>query len=1064
MLPLGILALASGTLLTGAGWAVRKRRSALPQQLHTEPAAQPAPSAGLGQTRLQTVGAELRALTQQWYGQAQHLVQERRVLLFGNQRSQQLQALRSTSGTDLAEYLAESAATEAELDRHLWVAGTGTALAAAGLLTHSGLGLLSVPFTLYTCLPLVKVVYQGVTQEKRLRGPVVDLVAIGAALSAHYYTLTAASCALMCAAEKLVYRTQDRSHHDLLSIFQQQEQPVWLLREGVEVAGVLTELQPGDTLVVRAGEIIAVDGVITHGAALVDQHLLTGEAQPVEKGLGDPVLAATLLLTGRIEVRVEQAGSATLTAQIGAVLHDITDYRERQELRCDETADRLVLPTLTAGALTLVRLGRMSALTVMGANFTETLRVAYPLGALSYLNLAAQQGILIKDGRALERLSQVDTVIFDKTGTLTLDQPHVAALHPRLPFSSEQLLTYAAAAEFRQNHPLARAILAAAEQRQLPLPLIDEAAYVVGFGIKVRLRPSVGPNASTQGHHPAAGDSGLLIRVGSARFMAQEGLVLPAELVDLQQRCHEQGHSLVYVALGDQLAGALELHATVRPEVQNVVQQLRQRGLQLYIISGDQPQPTQHLAAILGVDNYFAEVLPADKARYVEQLQRAGRTVCFIGDGINDAVALKQADVSMSVRGATTVATNIAQIIFMDQSLHQLGHLFELGHQLDANLKRSLAAMLVPSGINLVGALFFRFSIRSAIVLFNASLLAGVTNALAPLLTQTRQAPANAAPSSAAAVGIPTFPHFKRLTVADRAEIEQFTQRFPPYSQLTFPSLLAYDIADDTEICWLHGNLVVRLLDFTTRQHFYSFLGTTQVRTTIEQLLARAEQEGIIDELLLVPEATLLPDWDELEQHFTITADRACFDYILAADLLCQLASNPSHPKAKDLRKFQRTFPTAVATEIDLRQPSVQAAVQQLFSTWADKRQKAVDEIAVEATALTRLLRFADQLTLVTVGVYLDGQLMAFTINEIVHDGYYIGHFGKADPAYRGLGLYAECETAKVMRQAGCLYLNYEEDLGHPGLRTYKAALQPIGFLKKYTVRTKPGSPRPAVA
>jgi cation transport ATPase len=203
----------------------------------------------------------MRALTQQWYGQAQNLAQGRRALLFGDQRSQQLQALRPTSGSALAEYLAESAATEAELDRHLWVAGTGTALAAAGLLTHSSLGLLSVPFTLYTCLPLVKVVYRGVTEERQLRGPVVDLVAIGAALGTHYYTLTAASCALMCAAEKLVYRTQDRSHHDLLSIFQQQEQPVWLLREGVEVAGELAELQPGDTLVVRAGEIIAVDGV-----------------------------------------------------------------------------------------------------------------------------------------------------------------------------------------------------------------------------------------------------------------------------------------------------------------------------------------------------------------------------------------------------------------------------------------------------------------------------------------------------------------------------------------------------------------------------------------------------------------------------------------------------------------------------------------------------------------------------------------------------------------------------------------------------------------------------------
>ncbi|MEZ4860200.1 MAG: heavy metal translocating P-type ATPase [Caldilineaceae bacterium] len=565
----------------------------------------------------------------------------------------------------------------------------------------------------------MQVVYQGIRQKKRLRGPVIDLVALVASLGAHYYTLTAFSCTLMCAAEKLVYRTQNRSRRDMIGVFQQQQQKVWLLRAGMEVEGLLADLQIGDTIVVHAGGLIPVDGVITQGTVTIDQHMLTGEAQPVEKGVGDNVLAATLLLTGRIQVRVEKAGNATITAQIGAVMSEIEDYRERQEMRCDETADRLVLPTLTAGALTLMRLGPMSAVTVVGANFTETLRIAYPLGALTYLNLAAQRGILIKDGRALEMLSQVDTVIFDKTGTLTLEQPAVIALHPCSDISEAQLLTYAAAAEFRQTHPIARAILEAAEQRHLLLPPIEEAAYEVGYGIKVQI---------TSGEHSP------FIRVGSARFMIQEGLPLPALIEAVQQRCHKQGHSLVYVALDQQLVGVVELAAKIRPEVQALVQQLQQRGLKRYILSGDQQPPTQHLAESLGLDGYFAEVLPADKARYVEALQKQGRKVCFIGDGINDAIALKQADVSISLRGATTVATDIAQIIFMDQSLVQLDHLFDLARQLDANLKRSFAAMIIPGVVNLGGALFFRFGIRSAIVLFNVSLLAGVANSLSPLL------------------------------------------------------------------------------------------------------------------------------------------------------------------------------------------------------------------------------------------------------------------------------------------------------------------------------------------
>lgn len=475
MFPIPVLLIASGALLTGAGMVRRQESLAKQPKVRTQP------STLLHE--LQELGADLQSMMRRVYTRGQTAVQERRALLSGDQRSQQMQEFRPAHGNELAE-------AEHEINQNILVSSSGTAIALTGLLTHSALGVFSIPFTLYTCFPLVKVVYKGIVEERRLRGPVIDLVAVGASLSAHYYLLTAASCVLMCAAEKVVYRTQDRSRRDMVSVFEQQQPLVWMLRHGVEVEAPLADLQAGDIVVVDAGGVIPVDGVITVGAATIDQHMLTGEAQPVEKSVGDAALAATLLLTGRIHLRVEKTGNATITAQIGAVMNEIEDYRERQEMRCDETADRLVWPTLTAGILTLARLGRMSAVTVVGANFTETLRIAYPLGALSYLNRAAQQGILIKDGRALEMLSKVDTVIFDKTGTLTLEQPHVAALHPCVGVSESELLTYAAAAEFRQTHPIARAILAAAQQRQLTLPPVAEAAYAVGFGIQVRVQKS----------------------------------------------------------------------------------------------------------------------------------------------------------------------------------------------------------------------------------------------------------------------------------------------------------------------------------------------------------------------------------------------------------------------------------------------------------------------------------------------------------------------------------------------------------------------------------------------
>lgn len=1060
-------------LLLGGGAFLAGVKSLWRQELPDDPSTQKHAVPTLLED-LQTLGSELQSKTLEVFTRTHAVIQEQAALILGEERVQQMQDLRASqaSATDSPplganaegrdttkanEQANEQADVEKEIDHQFLVASTGTALAVTGLLTHTALGVLSIPFTLYTCIPLLKVVYKGLVEEKRLRGPVIDLVAVGASLSAHYYVLTAASCTLMCVAEKVVYRTQDRSRRDMVSIFQQQNPLVWTLRQGVEVQVPLADLQVGDTVVVAAGGVIPVDGVITLGEASIDQHMLTGESQPVERGVGDPVLAATLVLTGRIQLRVEKTGDATITAQIGAVMSEIEDYRERQELRCDETADSLVLPTLAGGAFTLARLGLRSAVTVVGCNFTETLRIAYPLGALSYLNRAAQQGILVKDGRALEMLSKVDTVVFDKTGTLTLEQPHVAVVHPCAELSEERILTYAAAAEFRQSHPIARAILEAAEQRQLPLPPITEAAYAVGYGIQVRVSRLGQPDSLNDTVH---------VRVGSARYMLQEGIALPQTILDLQHRCHSQGHSVVYVALEDQLAGALELHATLRPEVQTLVQQLKKRNLSLYILSGDQTHPTRHLADALGMDGYFAEVLPTDKARYVERLQKEGRKVCFIGDGINDAIALKQADVSISLRGATTVATDIAQVVLMDQSLVQLDHLFDLSHQLDANLKRSFAAMIIPSSLNLAGALFFHLGIRSAIVLFNVSLLGGVVNGLAPaLMGRAKEKGVNAetvAPKSSTleslplaverSTAIPTFPQLKRLEVQDQAEIDGFVRQFPPYSQLSFTALFAYDFMDDTMISWLHGNLVVRLQDFHTMDYFYSFLGTHQVADTIEQLLQQAELEQITPELLIVAEHCLLPEWDALHERFDIQEDDACFDYILSVDHLSQLAENAQNAKTRDLHKFLRNYPQATVQPLDLCHPEIKAQILHLFHTWAIRRQKQQEDIQVEQTAVERILRIADQLSLVSLGVYLNGTLAGFTINEVVQDGYYIGHFGKADPDCRGLGMFLEQETAKVMAQFGCTRMNYEEDLGLPGLRAYKKSLGPIGYLKKFTI------------
>ncbi len=268
------------------------------------------------------------------------------------------------------------------------------------------------------------------------------------------------------------------------------------------------------------------------------------------------------------------------------------------------------LPLLALSAAALPVAGAQGAMAVLISDVTWDARLTGPLSVLNFLNLATQHGILIKDGRALELLAHVNTVVFDKTGTLTLEQPELGRIYVRDGLDENQLLTYAASAERRQTHPFARAILQAAQARQLDLSASQDAHYQEGFGILVHL-------PDTQVH------------VGSARYMEMEGIDIPADWRALQAGGHAQGYSYVYVAVEGRLSGLIELRPAIRPEVKQLVQQLKARNLTLYILSGDHQQVTAALAEQLGIEHYFAEVLPAGKAEIVERLQAEWRIGLF---------------------------------------------------------------------------------------------------------------------------------------------------------------------------------------------------------------------------------------------------------------------------------------------------------------------------------------------------------------------------------------------------------------------------------------------------
>ena len=600
-------------------------------------------------------------------------------------------------------------------DKDFAVCSTTLAVAAVGQFAVPALAPVGSAMLLYASIPSYKGAYNVAFKEKRAGVDILDAVVISMCLLGGEIVAGAFMCWCLGLGRKLLKKTQDTSRKMLLDVFGKQPRFVWVLRDGVEVELPLEDLRVDDIVAVKTGEVIPVDGFVCEGFCMVDQHILTGESAPVEKGLGDRVYASTVMVAGKINICVEKTGSETTSAQIGRILNETLDYKLKSQTRGEALADRAVIPTISLGALAGASLGMGGAMAVINCDLGTGIRIAAPLGMLTSLNLCAQHGILVKDGRALEGLTRIDTILFDKTGTLTRERPEVGRILTFHGFEPNTIIQYAAAAEYKFTHPIARAIQEKFAELNLPLPETDDSKYHVGFGITV----------AVEGH---------TVRVGSARFLERESIPVPESLQSELAEIHAMGNSAILLAVDDRLAGAMELQASHRPEVKDVIDGLRKRGVrQMVIISGDHEAPTKRMAEMLGMDRYFAGVLPQDKAKYVELLQKEGRTVCFVGDGINDTIALKKADVSISLRGASSIATDTAQVVFMQESLGNLCNLLDIARGMDSNVKRSWKLIVVPNSFCVAGVFTLGFGLWYSVLFNNVTILASLVNGLLPL-------------------------------------------------------------------------------------------------------------------------------------------------------------------------------------------------------------------------------------------------------------------------------------------------------------------------------------------
>lgn len=595
----------------------------------------------------------------------------------------------------------------------------------AGSALFPGLYWMALPLVAYLCVPVFDQALASLRDHWRIgHDTLVSLLMLLGALSGQLLAMAMAMFSYYLG-KRLLGQTQNHARHQLMGLFEQQPSRVWIEREGVELEIPLAEIQIGEIVIVRGGDVIPVDGVVVAGVASVDQHTLTGESLPVEVEVGDGVFAGGQVMGGQLRVRVENTGEATTIAQVGHILERTADYQARLVSRGEQWSNQIALPLIGLSVVSLPTLGVVGMTAILNSSFGNRLQLTAPLSVLNHLDCAAKRGILIKDGRALERLREVDTVLFDKTGTLTEKQSWVTrVISWDERFAEAEILRLAAAAEQKLSHPIAAAIVAKAREDRLALPSIDENAYQIGLGVQV----------TTQGQS---------VTVGSERFLRQQGIACPEPVREAFHQAHEAGFSLVLLAVDGEIRGGVEIQPRPRPEVREVMQRLRAAGVShIGILSGDHEGPTRRLAEALGMDEYFHQVSPVEKAEIVKKLQAQGRVVCFVGDGVNDAVAMKTAEVSVSIDGASTIARDLAQVVLMDGKLTHLGDLFHLSTSLNRSLTTTLTLLYLPVAVNLVGAYGLGFTFLTTTLINATSLFTALAQ------SRTRYLPDDNAPPS----------------------------------------------------------------------------------------------------------------------------------------------------------------------------------------------------------------------------------------------------------------------------------------------------------------------------
>ncbi|MCG7514997.1 heavy metal translocating P-type ATPase [Vibrio sp. MMH1-50] len=543
-----------------------------------------------------------------------------------------------------------------------------------------------------TATLIAPTLFEGVSdlKDKNISVEVLDAIAVGLSAWRGDYRTAMMTQSLISLGEYMEQKTSRNSDQLLADLMRPQESIVWRV-DGTQRTQVnSTELDVGDVIELAPGVSIPVDGTIIKGAALINQSSLTGENVPVRREESAVVYSGTSVHEGTIQVRVDKVGSEATTAKIAKLIYDSLSEKSEIQQVTQDMANRRVKITLGIGAAVFALTQDINRVaSVFLVDYSCALKLSTPVTFKSIMYRAAQQGILFKGGSAIEKLVKIDTCVFDKTGTLTHGDMQVTDVIPLCDSNTARdLLAIAASVEEHSNHPLSQAVVNAAKHNQLPHIEHGEVEYVIAHGLK-----------STMNDHELV--------MGSRHFLEVHESVDFTPFEDVIKKYEAQGRHLIFISHQNVLIGMIGLRDHLREDALDTLNALHQFGVkELIMITGDSQFKASILADELKLDRVFAEAVPSEKSTIVEALQAEGRTVMFVGDGVNDAPALTAADVGVAMGRGTELARQVADVVLLRDQLYGLAEARELAniamHVINSNIK---IAEYVNSGIMLAAAL-----------------------------------------------------------------------------------------------------------------------------------------------------------------------------------------------------------------------------------------------------------------------------------------------------------------------------------------------------------------------